>query len=434
MYPYHVDCLLQLSEVAKHSGDWQMAGEFIERAMYAFERAFHPQFNISSGSVRLSYNRAENKAFSLAIHRHIQFLTRRGCWRTAFEFNRLLLSLDPTTDPLSALLSIDFHALKAHEHAYLLRLHAEFTPAAYSDHGAHASDRGAHAGDSLSPLPSFVYSSAYARFKQESERGAAGDAENRHEESTRLLRRAVCLFPGAVVPLFEKCGEKDRRVLDSAVWVACEADSPYLNLLIRLFVERNFALWKEPEVISWLKSTILATLPLLEDASDPTVQEGLRLRTTDYPNIPVPDNLSRHILISDHQALLHYLPPEVTSQSYHMYDPLPPPDSIGPYDDDASGRSGNGTAAGAAHDVMAMLRNLLPWGDQAAAGGRAGQLRMQPRELAEQIEAFAAARGAVNDGRVPGQFPGGDGEEGAAAATVAVAAGGGTGEGQGNRW
>lgn len=46
----------------------------------------------------------------------------------------------------------------------------------------------------------------------------------------------------------EKCGEKDSRVLDSAVLLACYAESPYLNLLIQLFVERNFALWKEPEV------------------------------------------------------------------------------------------------------------------------------------------------------------------------------------------
>ncbi|RUS22507.1 transcriptional repressor TCF25-domain-containing protein [Endogone sp. FLAS-F59071] len=432
--PYHVDCLLQLSEVAKHSGDWQMAGEFIERALYAFERAFHTQFNITSGSVRLAYKRMENRSFFLAIYRHVQFLARRGCWRTAFEFNKLLLrfvrrsghwdlchglqkyfyeellrlcmakyycltalasfiysslSLDPTTDPVGSLLSIDFHALKAHEYAYFLRLHSHF-----------------NVSGSLSLLPSYAYSAAYAQFKQESDKGA-GDAEGRHEGSIKLLQRAVCLFPGVVIPLMEKCGEKDSRVLDNAVLLACHAESPYLNLLIQLFVERNFALWKEPEVISWLKATTLSTISLLESATDPLVQEGLRLCTTDFSTTPIPLNLSRHVLISDYQSLLHFLPSEVTSQSYHMYDPLPPLDSVSPY--------GNESGNGAAHDpqgmLMVMLRNLLPWGDQAAAGRDAGPGMMngqgiRMRELAEQIEAFAAARGAANDGRVPGEFPG----------------------------
>lgn len=94
-----------------------------------------------------------------------------------------------------------------------------------------------------------------------------------------------------------------------------------------------------------------------------------------------------------------------------MYDPLPPLDSVSPY--------GNESGNGGVHDpqgmLMVMLRNLLPWGDQAAAGRDAGprvmngqRIGMLPRELAEQIEVFAAARGAANDGRVPGEFPGGE--------------------------
>lgn len=89
-HPYHIDCLLQVSEMAKQSGDWSVAGDFVERALYACERAFHPHFTFSSGTARLSYQRSENRSFFLAIFRHIQFLARRGCWRTAFEFNKLL--------------------------------------------------------------------------------------------------------------------------------------------------------------------------------------------------------------------------------------------------------------------------------------------------------------------------------------------------------
>lgn len=89
-HPYHIDCLLQVSEMAKQSGDWSVAGDFVERALYACERAFHPHFTFSSGTARLSYQRSENRSFFLAIFRHVQFLARRGCWRTAFEFNKLL--------------------------------------------------------------------------------------------------------------------------------------------------------------------------------------------------------------------------------------------------------------------------------------------------------------------------------------------------------
>lgn len=38
-YPYHVDGLLQLSEIAKHSGDWSAAGDFI--GMQRQERLYY---------------------------------------------------------------------------------------------------------------------------------------------------------------------------------------------------------------------------------------------------------------------------------------------------------------------------------------------------------------------------------------------------------
>ena len=50
-----------MSEIYKMSGDHTMAAEFIERALYAFERSFHIKFNFSKGKVRLSYNQYENR-------------------------------------------------------------------------------------------------------------------------------------------------------------------------------------------------------------------------------------------------------------------------------------------------------------------------------------------------------------------------------------
>lgn len=51
--------------------------------------------------------------------RQIEFACQRGCWRSALELCKLLLSLDPDKDPLGALLMIDYLALRSGEYAYL---------------------------------------------------------------------------------------------------------------------------------------------------------------------------------------------------------------------------------------------------------------------------------------------------------------------------
>jgi hypothetical protein len=61
MYPYHIDSLIQLSDICRMSEDPQMAGELIERALYILESAFHPSFNLASGNCRLEYKQQENR-------------------------------------------------------------------------------------------------------------------------------------------------------------------------------------------------------------------------------------------------------------------------------------------------------------------------------------------------------------------------------------
>ncbi|OAQ33483.1 DUF654-domain-containing protein [Linnemannia elongata AG-77] len=224
--PFHIDSLLQLSEVSKHNGDNGLAGEFIEQALFAFEKSFHSLFNIASGSVRLSFQEVENRSFFLALHRHIQFLGRRGCWRTAFEFNKLLLSLDPKHDELGSLLSIDFFALKAQEYVYLQKLYERLQ----EEHG-------------LSQLPNFAYSMALAQFHLETVQGKD------HDESSKLLQRAIILFP-SVVPLLADQGSfsVDSEMSGEAAFYPAVDLPKILDLYIHLFVSRNFALWKEPEV------------------------------------------------------------------------------------------------------------------------------------------------------------------------------------------
>nr|XP_022911969.1 transcription factor 25-like [Onthophagus taurus] len=60
-HPYHVDTLIQLSDLCRIAEDLAIAAEFIERALYCLECAFHPLFNIAQGNCRLDYRRQVNR-------------------------------------------------------------------------------------------------------------------------------------------------------------------------------------------------------------------------------------------------------------------------------------------------------------------------------------------------------------------------------------
>ncbi|KAL0091440.1 transcriptional repressor TCF25-domain-containing protein [Phycomyces blakesleeanus] len=375
-HPYHVDTLLQLSEIAKQSGDWSMAGECIEQALYACERAFHPHFSYGSGNVRLSYTRSENRSFFLAIFRHIQFLTRRGCWRTAFEFNKLLFSLDPTADALGAILSMDYYALNAKDYDYVLRLTSEWKM------------DGKIYPTSLTSLPNFAFSSAYSKFK------LSGEAEGRESECSKMLQKAIQRFPLVASRLLEKLGDSEPSMHSSDLFKE-NLTNNYLDLLIWTFVERSDSLWKEPEVvIQWLKYNIKAV-----------VQMPAKSRISAYTRVPcvekgIPLSISRHIVMADVQRLLRYLPSSITSASYHMYDPLPPPDSISSYDiNERMSSRGRGTQNNSAPGGwIAAMQDLLR-GQGLGGGGR----QITP-ETADMVRRLMEDMNAAQD-RLPGTFP-----------------------------
>ncbi|ELK02896.1 Transcription factor 25 [Pteropus alecto] len=124
--PYHVDSLLQLSDACRFQEDQEMARDLVERALYSMECAFHPLFSLTSGTCRLDYRRPENRSFYLALYKQMSFLEKRGCPRTALEYCKLILSLEPDEDPLCMLLLIDHLALRARNYEYLIRLFQEW--------------------------------------------------------------------------------------------------------------------------------------------------------------------------------------------------------------------------------------------------------------------------------------------------------------------
>lgn len=89
---WHIDTLLQMSEILAHQGgglpighileaftyppsfsEQGVAADLIERSLFAFERSFSSGFNVTLGTHRLDFDRIENRPFFLGLHRHIQF-------------------------------------------------------------------------------------------------------------------------------------------------------------------------------------------------------------------------------------------------------------------------------------------------------------------------------------------------------------------------
>jgi hypothetical protein len=48
----------------------QTAADYVERALYCFELAFHALFNVATGECRMLYTTFENRAFFLSLFRH----------------------------------------------------------------------------------------------------------------------------------------------------------------------------------------------------------------------------------------------------------------------------------------------------------------------------------------------------------------------------
>lgn len=185
--PYHVDSLIQLSELCKMSEDHAMASELIEHAILALESAFHSMFSLTAGNCRLDYRRQENRAIFITLFKHAQYLEGRACSRTALEVAKLILSFDPENDQLAIILIIDYYALRAAQYQWLIQLYNEWQ---YSNN--------------LSQLPNMAYSYALALFYCHGDDTLLAD---------NALQYALTMFPGVLKPLLNELSvNTDSRV------------------------------------------------------------------------------------------------------------------------------------------------------------------------------------------------------------------------------
>lgn len=162
------------------------------------------------------------------------------------------------------------------------------------------------------------------------------------------------------------------------------------------YIERTYEMWKEPEVLEWLK--INGSQILNQIVQNPSViQRKLLCQAKDQ----VPLSLCRYIVLIDIQKLMSYLPSSITNQSYQMYDPLPPSDSTTQYDiNERMRQTGGGRSrAGDIGNMVNVLRNLLGGADNR---GINPENQQQIRQLMAELEQVRRQ----NAGQAPGAFPG----------------------------
>ncbi|KAM6943360.1 ribosome quality control complex subunit TCF25 [Xenentodon cancila] len=338
--PCHIDSLLQLSDVCRIQEDQEMARDLIERALYSFECAFHPLFSLTSGSSRLDYLRPENRAFYLALYKHMMFLEKRGCPRTALEYCKLILSLDPDSDPLCMLLLIDFLTLRSREYRSLLQL--------YQDWEEHRN---------LSQLPNFAFSSALCHFHlSQQEDLDPEECDKQRQDADQMLQDALVMFPGVLMPLLDLCNVQADASVTSHTFFGPKSQigqPPALAELTALYVGRTCSLWREAAVVLWLEETVKEVLRRV-DAKDPLVEECQNKRKQRYQSAP--RNIHRHVLLSEIKEATSSLPLEITTQPVMGFDPLPPLDSVVSYarpDRQRVGASNEST-------LSLFFRSLLP--------------------------------------------------------------------------
>lgn len=249
--PLHTTGLLMLSDFMRQLGRKEDAAKLIRRCVYVYQCALHPTFNFpalsSNGhrndarkderkkvSVRLPYTSLENQNFFKVVFRHMLFVLRRGCPRTALEFGKMLLSLDVSTDPMGILLCIDAIALYCREHEWLL----SFVKAFDEPRGVLLGVPGIH----------------FARALALAMRNGFGSAD-----ATQALRCAIETFPFVLCPLVRAAKLVDNGSARCERWKTLTSHScweaPVTHIgskLAAIMAEMQKDLWSAPKSSDWL--------------------------------------------------------------------------------------------------------------------------------------------------------------------------------------
>ncbi|EEH37417.1 Nulp1-pending protein [Paracoccidioides lutzii Pb01] len=275
--PYHISSLLQVSEIAKHQGDHAVSGDLLERALFTIGRSVHSSFGtrLKQGKSRLNFNIAANREFWLSGWRYIKNLEMKGTLKTAYEWAKLLLSLDPG-DPYAINLIIDSLAIRGREHDHFIKLcsHPYFSKR-------------------WENFLNIQCSLALAYLLQ-----------GKPVEGRSQLRKAMSHYPWVFCRLSQ---ELNIEPIPKSIW-AVQSPNETHCLFCELYIARAKDIWNTPEAISVLVEVADTLTKSKEEVKPPEI-------TLD---------IARHVLLSDIPSVTTHLPHHFSTERMSASDPLPP--------------------------------------------------------------------------------------------------------------
>uniref|UniRef100_A0A915Q5I6 Transcription factor 25 n=1 Tax=Setaria digitata TaxID=48799 RepID=A0A915Q5I6_9BILA len=292
--PYHLDSLLIMAELLRQQEDYQFSRDLIERGLFCCESVFAPRFQLSNFNHRIDYVNFENRAFYLLLHRHLRNLIDRHCFKTALHVARLIYRLDPVSDPLAIMLTIDSVALKAREYNYLILLYNTLKDS-----------------KNLDRLPNFAYSIALAYFFLFCENGRVEDKEI----ADLMIASAIRHFPTVLLKLLDAMNVQPDPAIENNQYmsiVAHERESEGIKLLTSIYLKLSSSIWLEdPSVLPWLEGITTATVSSFNNFKE-ELTKWEKLRKTCY--VGIPRNIERHA----------YLWEVTRNAEWILSDPAPP--------------------------------------------------------------------------------------------------------------
>ncbi|KAI5289768.1 hypothetical protein KEM54_003260 [Ascosphaera aggregata] len=275
--PYHLSTLLQVSEIAKHQGDHAVSADLLERALFNIGRSVHSSFSslLKEGRARLSFEIKENRELWLTAWRYILNLGMKGTWRTAYEWAKLLLSLQPD-DPYCISLILDSLAIRGRQQKHFVDLCAH-----------------PFYNERWNALPSIQCTLALAYL-------ILGD----EAEGTRQLKKAIARYPWIFCRIAQ---EYNIDPIPKSIWGA-QAPNDEQHLFAELYLERSKDLWNRPEALELIKKVANSIKTTILDVETP----GISL------------DIARHVILSDCRSAMTYIPRHFVSGRMSASDPLPP--------------------------------------------------------------------------------------------------------------
>lgn len=153
-HPEHVDSIYAVGEFLRLQGNYRDADSLIQRVIYIYEMAASYDLNefIKEDLVKkeIIYDVYSTSLF-MSLFKFMDILGKKGCFRTALEYNKFLLKIN-LNDPTACMLCIDFNSISAKCSEYLVSFVKGFSR---------------YLGDeksSLYLLPNFTFSVALAKY------------------------------------------------------------------------------------------------------------------------------------------------------------------------------------------------------------------------------------------------------------------------------